>query len=113
SSRKDLMNFTICNGTFFLRSSASKRSWLTKSKKPFMSNVRAVVTKPWFQAAWTSFVNVKIASVVEKPVRAPNCWFGIRSNSAARCWSLRATTFSSTFPRHSRRVISRYALGFE
>ncbi|KAJ3762100.1 hypothetical protein EV360DRAFT_36332 [Lentinula raphanica] len=65
SSRKDLTNLTICSGIFFLRSSASSLSWFTKSKKPLISNVSAVVTKPWFHAAWTSFVNVRMASVVE------------------------------------------------
>ncbi|KAJ3753790.1 hypothetical protein EV360DRAFT_52863, partial [Lentinula raphanica] len=51
SSRKDFMNLTIGKGIFFLRSSASNLSWLTKSKKPLMSNVRAVVTRPRFHAA--------------------------------------------------------------
>ncbi|KAJ3831731.1 hypothetical protein F5878DRAFT_502814, partial [Lentinula raphanica] len=37
SSRKDLMNFTICRGILFLRSSASNLSWFTKSKKPLIS----------------------------------------------------------------------------
>ncbi|KAJ3745858.1 hypothetical protein DFH05DRAFT_1375550, partial [Lentinula detonsa] len=37
SSRKDLINFTIGRGIFFLRSSARSLSWLTKSKKPLMS----------------------------------------------------------------------------
>ncbi|KAJ3752048.1 hypothetical protein EV360DRAFT_55906, partial [Lentinula raphanica] len=46
SSKKDLTNLTICRGIFFLRSSASSLSWLTKSKKPLMSKVSAVVTKP-------------------------------------------------------------------
>ncbi|KAJ3757136.1 hypothetical protein EV360DRAFT_46679, partial [Lentinula raphanica] len=51
SSRKDFMNFTIGSGIFFRRSSARSRSWLTKSKKPLMSNVSAVVTSPRFHAA--------------------------------------------------------------
>ncbi|KAJ4476081.1 hypothetical protein C8J55DRAFT_404418, partial [Lentinula edodes] len=37
SDKKCRMNCTICSGTRFLRSSDSKRSWLTKSKKPLMS----------------------------------------------------------------------------
>ncbi|KAJ3762518.1 hypothetical protein EV360DRAFT_35516, partial [Lentinula raphanica] len=113
SSRNDLTKFTICRGILLRRSSANNLLWFTKSKNPFMSNVRAEVTKPWFHAACTSFVNVRIASVVEKPVLPPNCWLGIRSCSAAMCWSRRATIFSRTLPRHSSSVISRYALGFE
>ncbi|KAJ3824558.1 hypothetical protein F5878DRAFT_549573, partial [Lentinula raphanica] len=45
SSKNDLTKLTIWRGILFRRSSASKRSWLTKSKKPFMSNVSAVVTR--------------------------------------------------------------------
>ncbi|KAJ3736813.1 hypothetical protein DFJ43DRAFT_988895, partial [Lentinula guzmanii] len=43
SSRNDLTNFTTGRGIFFLRSSARSLSWLTKSKKPLISNVSAVV----------------------------------------------------------------------
>ena len=78
-----------------------------KSKYPLMSKVRADVTFPVFHAAWTSVMNVRIASSVEEFDRPPNWFGGTRFSWPARNVSRFATIRSSIFPRHSRRVMSR------
>ncbi|KAJ7862234.1 hypothetical protein B0H14DRAFT_2349621, partial [Mycena olivaceomarginata] len=105
--RKDAVHLTYWMGIPFRRSSHNRRSWLTKSKYPFISNVSADVTFPWFHAAWTSFVKVRRASVVDEFERPPNCVLGTRLWRPARYVSLRATIFSNTLPMHSRSWIRR------
>ena len=46
SDRKEWVHLMYSRGMCFLCSSDSKRLWLTKSKYPLMSNVRADVTLP-------------------------------------------------------------------
>jgi len=59
------------------------------------------------------FVNVRRASAVELLAWPPNWLAGTRSYLPARKVSRQAMVFSRIFPRHSRRVIRRYALGLE
>ena len=70
--RKLAVYLTYSSGIPFLRSSDSSLLWLTKSKYPLMSKVKADVTLPWFQAQCTSFVKVRIASAVELFDLPPN-----------------------------------------
>ena len=104
--RKLAVHFTYSSGIFFLLSSLRRRPWLTKSKYPLMSKVRAEVTLPAFQAVCTSVMNVSMASSVEELERPPNCVGGTRLSSPARNVRRLATMRSSIFPRHSRRVIN-------
>ena len=70
--RKLWVYLTYSRGVRFLRSSLRSWSWLTKSKYPFMSKVRAEVTLLSFQAVCTSVVNDMIASSVEELDCSPN-----------------------------------------
>ena len=78
-----------------------------------MSKVSAEVTLPWFHADWMSLIKVMMASLVDEFDLPPNWFGGTRSYFPARNVSLFDISLSSTFPRHSSRVISRYALGLE
>ena len=78
-----------------------------------ISNVSAVVTLPWFHADCMSLVKVSIASLVEELDLPPNWLAGMRSYLPARNVSHFAMILSKTLLRHLRRVMRRYALGFE
>ena len=71
-----------------------------------MSNVRADVTLPVFQAAWMSVTKVRMALSVDELERPQNWLGGTKLSSPARKVSHFATIHSRTFPKHSRRVIS-------
>ena len=75
--------------------------------------MRAEVTLPWFHAVWTSVIKEMRASSVEEFDRLPNWLVGIRLSFPVRKVRQLATMRSRILARHSRRVISRYALGLE
>ena len=60
-----------------------------------------------------SFVKVRIASWVEELDLLPNWLVGTRSYFPARKVSHFAMILSRILPRHSKSVMSQYALGFE
>lgn len=98
---------TNSRGILFWRSSCSSQLWLTKSKYPLMSKVRAEVTRLWFHAALILLVKDSIASVV-LVFGGPPHWFpGIKWYFPARYLRQQATIFSRIFPRHSSKVIRR------
>ena len=72
SDKKLSVHLMYSRGMRFLLSSCSSRLWLTKSKYPLMSKVRAEVTFPAFQAVWTSVMKVRMASSVDELERPPN-----------------------------------------
>ena len=73
----------------------------------------AEVTLPWFHVVWTSVIKEIRASLVEEFDWPLNWLVGIRLSFPARKVRQLATMHSRISARHSRRVISRYALGLE
>ena len=73
----------------------------------------AEVTLPWFHAVWTSVMKEIRVSSVEEFDQPPNWLVGIKLSLPARKVRQLATMRSRILARHSRRVISWYALGLE
>ena len=110
-SRKFAVHLRYSSSMYLFCISERRRWWFTKSKKPLISKVSADVTIFWFQAVCTSCTNVMAASIVEEFDRLPNCVSRISSCLPTMYDSLFVTIFSSSLPRHSNKVMRRYAWG--
>jgi len=112
-SRKFAVHLRYSSGMYLFYISERRHWWFTKSKKPLMSKVSADVTMFWFQAVCTSCTNVMAASIVKEFDHPPNCVPRISLCLPTMYDSLFATIFSSSLPRHSNKVMRRYAQGCE
>ena len=78
-----------------------------------MSNMRAVVTRPWFCAASTSCINVSNASVVDLPSMPPNWDVETRFLVHTKCAMRLAVIDSTVLPRVVISWMNWYTCGFE
>ena len=92
--------------------STSQWCW-TWSKKPLMSMARKEDTSLALRASWMSCISDVPASRQEEWVFPPNWVVGIRSSLLHSYRSLRVTTFSMSFPKHSMSWIGWCALVVE
>src|ERR1700748_3198977 len=90
SERKQATHLIRDVDTFFSLSTHRSLAWLTKSKKPVMSNANAEVAKPLRAPASQSWPQQKAASVVDLPTEPPNWLWGVRENFAAKYANLLA-----------------------
>ena len=112
-SRKFAVYFRYSSGICLFYISKRRCWWFTKLKKPLMSKVSADVTMFWFQAVYTSCINVMATSIVKEFDCPPNCVPRISSCLLTMYDGLFTTIFSSSLPRHSNKVMRRYARGCE